>query len=166
MFRSRSPRLWSFQAALDDIAEALPDIGIGKKSGFSGLGVADFTTSLQRLNPTLNEIVAPQACGAPLKEVSRAYAGCMVSDRPETDGLVDGARELKEILSSKSRLTPKELQNIRRVFAKHYHPDCVPMHMRVAAEQNMAMMNAFVDGALEKKRAFRAECAQSTAADS
>jgi hypothetical protein len=81
----------------------------------------------------------------------------MAPDRSEGNRSADAAAGFKDILQLKPRLTPKELKYIRRVFAKYHHPDCVPEHLRVAAGQNMAMVNALVDGALANEKAMRAK---------
>lgn len=157
MFRSQSPRLWSFRAALDDVADMLSNIGDSERTQSRSPGAADYRTSSECMTPALNGISASRTYGAPLSQVSKTYAGYMAPDRSERNGPADDAKRLKDLLNSKPRLTRKELIHIRRAFAKSHHPDCVPPHRRVAAEQDMAMMNALVDRALAYERAMRAE---------
>lgn len=148
MYRSNHQRLWCFQAALDDLAETMPNVGVLKGRTRS----VDYRLSAQRASAAMGEIVTHATSAAPLHQISRLYAASVALDpRDHSEGAGD-AGDLTNILHLNPKLTQAELKHIRRAFAMRNHPDRVPADLRERADKNMAMVNALVDGAIRSIR--------------
>lgn len=147
MFRTKSLRLVSFRAVLEDLAKSVPEDCRPEAGADPPAGPQ---TPFEQFGMLLNAIARGSWNFVSPRNLSHLYAEALMG----TDG--EGLSE-PEIVAAQLRLRPcltaQELRSIRRAFARTNHPDRVPASLREQATQRMIIANTLIDTALKALKA-------------
>ncbi|MGF1622911.1 MAG: hypothetical protein ACFCUR_20165 [Rhodomicrobiaceae bacterium] len=144
--------MWSFRAALDDLADEPGEAGDATRRPSGQARSFRYGASSTNVSATITESPHDIPCWAPHSRVRQIYA----EEDPAgpTSGIASGVsadsgiEEIRRAIGRQPGPSREQLLRIRRDFAAQHHPDRAPSHLKDSAADAMAVANALIDGAL------------------